>query len=202
MICVLLGIAPADVAVFRTWTDAVLMPADAEVARDAGRSLYAFVTELIAASAQPGEDLLGIVAPDLTDDELLSAAFLLLRAGYENVAHVLGNGLHELLTRPRCPLWTKCCDARPRSGSPSAVFPLQELEIGGTTIPAGDTVLLGLASARRDGTVFDDPDTFDADRPDNPHLAFGRGPTSASAHPWPALSWRSASTPCCAATRR
>ncbi|WP_432845485.1 cytochrome P450 family protein [Amycolatopsis sp. CA-161197] len=183
VICVLLGVAPADVAVFRTWTDAVLMPTDAEATRDAMRSLYAFVTELIAAKrAEPGEDLLSVVAPDLTDDELLSAAFLLLLAGYENVVHVLGNGFHELLTRPalRTAPAESFVDEILRHASPAQLairrFPLQDLEIGDTTVRAGDTVLLALASAHRDDTVFDAPDTFDADRPDNPHLAFGHGP--------------------------
>ncbi|MET7992539.1 cytochrome P450 [Amycolatopsis sp. NPDC005232] len=186
VICVLLGVAPADVAVFRTWTDAVLMPTDAAVARDAMRSLFGFLTELISVKrAAPGEDLLSVVAPDLTDDELLSGAFLLLLAGYENVVHVLGNGLHELLTRPApwsTPVGSSASivDEILRHASPVQLairrFPLQDLEIGDTKIPAGDTVLLALASAHRDDTVFDDPDTFDADRPDNPHLAFGHGP--------------------------
>ncbi|QYN21063.1 cytochrome P450 [Amycolatopsis sp. DSM 110486] len=186
VICVLLGVAPADVAVFRTWTDAVLMPTDAAVARDAMRSLFGFLTELISAKrADPGEDLLSVVAPDLTDDELLSAAFLLLLAGYENVVHVLGNGLHELLTRPAprsAPAGSSVSivDEILRHASPVQLairrFPLQDLEIGDTKIPAGDTVLLALASAHRDDTVFEDPDTFDADRPDNSHLAFGHGP--------------------------
>ncbi|MEV6899869.1 cytochrome P450 [Amycolatopsis sp. NPDC051372] len=178
VICVLLGVAPADVAVFRTWTDAVLMPTDAAVARDAMRSLYGFVAELIAAKrAAPGEDLLVVVAPDLTDDELLSAAFLLLLAGYENVVHVLGNGLHELLTRPAprsAPAGSSASivDDILRHASPAQLairrFPLQDLRIGDTEIPAGDTVLLALACAHRDDTVFDDPETFDADRSDNP----------------------------------
>ncbi|MEV0067715.1 cytochrome P450 [Amycolatopsis sp. NPDC050768] len=186
VICVLLGVAPADVAVVRTWTDAVLMSTNAAVARDAMRSLFGFLTELIAAKrAEPGEDLLSVVAPDLTDDELLSAAFLLLLAGYETVVHVLGNGLHELLTRPAprsAPAGSSVSivDEILRHASPVQLairrFPLQDLEIGDTKIPAGDTVLLALASAHRDDTVFEDPDTFDADRPDNPHLAFGHGP--------------------------
>ncbi|MEU4672016.1 cytochrome P450 [Amycolatopsis sp. NPDC023774] len=79
---------------------------------------------------------------------------------------------------------------------------MRNLEFGDTAIPAGDAVVLALASTHRDRTVFEDPDAFDADRPDNPHLTVDHGPISASAHPWPASSWSSASTPCCAATRR
>ncbi|WP_326837245.1 cytochrome P450 [Amycolatopsis rhabdoformis] len=181
VICVLLGVAPADVAEFRTWTDAVLTPVDPGAAREAMRSLYGFVVGLIAEKrAAPGEDLLSVVAPDLTDDELLSAAFLLLLAGYENVVHTLGNGLHELLTRPGTAPGPSTVEEILRYAAPAQLairrFPLRDVEIGGTTIPAGDTVLLALASAHRDETVFADPDGFDAERADNPHVGFGHGP--------------------------
>ncbi len=49
-------------------------------------------------------------------------------------------------------------------------------EIGGTTIPAGATVMVNLGAANRDPRQFEDPDTFDLDRPNaRRHIAFGRG---------------------------
>ncbi|WP_019810398.1 cytochrome P450 [Saccharomonospora halophila] len=46
----------------------------------------------------------------------------------------------------------------------------------GRTIPVGEPVTLPYASANRDGTVFDEPDTFRLGRPNlREHLAFGRG---------------------------
>jgi len=50
------------------------------------------------------------------------------------------------------------------------------VEVGGTTIPAGDRVLLLWASANRDERQFPEPDRFDATRGNaNSHLAFGFG---------------------------
>ena len=49
----------------------------------------------------------------------------------------------------------------------------------GVTIPAGEPIAVGYASANRDGDVFDDPDTFRLDRANiKDSLAFGRGPHS------------------------
>ena len=49
-------------------------------------------------------------------------------------------------------------------------------EVGETSLTAGEKVLLGLASANRDATVYHDPDAFRLDRDGQPpHLAFGWG---------------------------
>lgn len=50
------------------------------------------------------------------------------------------------------------------------------MTVGGTTIPAGDTVILSLASANRDPRRFDEPDRFDPDRRRDTNLGFGAGP--------------------------
>ncbi|MFE6854758.1 cytochrome P450, partial [Streptomyces sp. NPDC057674] len=49
------------------------------------------------------------------------------------------------------------------------------VEIGGVTIPAGETVMLSLASANRDPDRFPDPDRLDVHRRDGGHLALGHG---------------------------
>ncbi|GAA5174356.1 cytochrome P450 [Pseudonocardia eucalypti] len=53
----------------------------------------------------------------------------------------------------------------------------QDYELRGTTIRAGDKVVLWYISGNRDADVFDDPDGFDVRRPlkRNPHQAFGGG---------------------------
>ncbi len=50
-----------------------------------------------------------------------------------------------------------------------------DVTLGGVTIPAGAEVVTFIDSANRDGTVFDDPDTFDPTRSPNKHIAFGSG---------------------------
>jgi cytochrome P450 len=51
-----------------------------------------------------------------------------------------------------------------------------DVELRGRIIRKGERVALVLPAANRDPEVFDDPETFDARRDPNPHLAFGHGP--------------------------
>ena len=135
-------------------------------------------------AASPGDDFLSVISDSLTGDEMLSAAFLLLFAGYENVVHVLGNGLVELLSRPSLrdeamADLPSTVDEMIRYSSPAQLairrFPTEDFPAGNATIPAGDTVMLALSSAHRDSAAFTDPDTFDINRNPNPHLGYGHG---------------------------
>jgi cytochrome P450 len=54
-------------------------------------------------------------------------------------------------------------------------YAVDDVEIAGTTIPAGSQVLVGLAAANRDPARFDDPHVLDLARADQRHLAFGHG---------------------------
>ena len=60
-------------------------------------------------------------------------------------------------------------------GTPLVVIAGEEMTVGDTTIPKGDTMMLLLAAAHRDPSVNDRPDEFDPDREAIRHLAFGRG---------------------------
>ena len=48
-------------------------------------------------------------------------------------------------------------------------------QLGGATLHAGDTALVGIGSANRDPAAFHDPDRLDVGRTPNPHVAFGLG---------------------------
>lgn len=52
---------------------------------------------------------------------------------------------------------------------------LDEIRVGDTVIPRGAEVALLFGSANRDPARFEDPDTLDLARTDNPHLTFGAG---------------------------
>ncbi|MFV0131182.1 cytochrome P450 [Streptomyces sp. HMX112] len=52
---------------------------------------------------------------------------------------------------------------------------VEDFAVGGHVIPANSFVTLWNMSANRDSSVFERPDTFVIDRPDNKQLAFGAG---------------------------
>ncbi|GAA3356375.1 hypothetical protein GCM10020366_20200 [Saccharopolyspora gregorii] len=54
----------------------------------------------------------------------------------------------------------------------------EPVEIGGTTIEAGSTVLALMQAANRDEDAFTDAAEMDLARTPNPHLTFGAGPHS------------------------
>jgi cytochrome P450 len=58
----------------------------------------------------------------------------------------------------------------------------QDFEIAGTRIPAGSSVAIVMASANRDETRFEDPDTFDMFRKKKQHVSFGFRPHFCSGH--------------------
>jgi cytochrome P450 len=59
----------------------------------------------------------------------------------------------------------------------------RDYELRGTTIKAGQSMMLAYAAACRDPDVFPEPDRFIIDRKPNAHLAFGYGPhTCLGAH--------------------
>jgi cytochrome P450 len=53
--------------------------------------------------------------------------------------------------------------------------PCRDVELRGTTIPAGAFVLPVIGAANRDPKQFADPNRFDIRRDPNPHVAFGHG---------------------------
>ncbi|MFD4571863.1 cytochrome P450 [Streptomyces sp. NPDC058417] len=126
-------------------------------------------------------------ADRLTEDELMSLAFLILFAGYENTVHLIGNATLALLRHPG-QLAALRADpallgpaveelARWDGPVPLAIrrFPTEDVTIGGVVVPAGETVLLSLAAAHRDPRRFPDPDRLDLGRDATGHLALGHG---------------------------
>jgi cytochrome P450 len=112
---------------------------------------------------------------------------LILWAGYENSVHLIGNSILALLTSPQPevglpagePLSRPAIEELIRFADPNQYairrFATEDLTIAGVRIPAGDTVLLGLASANHDPDEFTDPDALDLTRTGNSHLSFGLG---------------------------
>ena len=53
--------------------------------------------------------------------------------------------------------------------------PVEDFEMHGQKIRAGESFCLLYPSANRDADVFEDPDSFRVDRAPNPHVGFGIG---------------------------
>ncbi|MDX3533033.1 cytochrome P450 [Streptomyces sp. MB09-01] len=190
----LLDIPAGDQERFAAWVATMLGPRSREGLVQAIGDIHRFLVDLVALRrAAPGDDMLSslIAARDeedrLTEDELVSLAFLILGAGSENVQHVISAGVLTLIEHPEQLAELRARPARVadaveellRYTSPNQTairrFPTEAVEIGGVRIPAGDTVLFGLASAHRDPARYPDPDRFDIDRADKAHLALGHG---------------------------
>ncbi len=194
VICDLLGVPDAERTSFRRWSNTLLTSDGAVDERTAaGLAMAEYLTALVAEKrARPADDMLSAIvaasedADRLSADETVSMAFLLLVAGHETTVNLIGNGTLALLRRP-----DRLAELRADPGLvPSAVEEFLRLdgpvnlatfrhttapvEVGGTTVPAGEVVLVSLASANRDPDHYPAPDELDLHR-DAGHLAFGHG---------------------------
>ncbi|SEC35797.1 Cytochrome P450 [Amycolatopsis tolypomycina] len=141
---------------------------------------------------QPREDLLTKLVEAELDGERLSRsdvvnfANILLLAGHITTTMLLGNAvlcldLHrewDERVRADRSLVPPMIEESLRYLTPFAAVArvtMREVEVGGVTVPADQMLLCWVAAANRDDRVFDNPDTFDPLRAENPHLAFGRG---------------------------
>ena len=158
----------------------------------ASDELEAYFFDLIARRRkEPRDDLLTYFigqADDgiLDEDELFSTVTLLFFAGFLTTTNLIGNGLVALFDHPdeQARLWehpelaASAVEEIVRFDSPIQFVHrnvLEDLELEGQHLSAGDVVMVLLAAANRDPARFADPDRFDIGRPDNLHLAFAWG---------------------------
>jgi len=120
----------------------------------------------------------------LTDQQLQGYLFVILAAGNETTQNAITGGVHALLEHPDqlallCEnpgLVVSAAEEILRWTSPVVQFartPIEDFELAGTTIRAGEDVGMWYPSANRDEAVFEDPYRFDITRDPNRHLAFG-----------------------------
>jgi cytochrome P450 len=137
---------------------------------------------LISALVRANDD-----GDQLSDQEVLAMIFLLLLAGHDTTANLIGNGTLALLDHPdqlarlreQPELIDLAVEELLRFTSPvtcgAARIALEDVDVAGGTIPRGSQVLGMIISANRDESVFADPDTLDVGRDPNRHLAFAFG---------------------------
>jgi len=122
-----------------------------------------------------------------TPDELASILFAFFTAGHDTTSSTMANALHQLLSN-RSQWEIICKDPSLIPGAVEEVLRFdspvvgwrrkatQEVDINGTTIPAGGQILLLLGSGNRDETIFENADHFNITRPNaHQHLSFGKG---------------------------
>lgn len=122
----------------------------------------------------------------MTDDQLFLIATLLLIAGNETTTNLLGGMFDTLahnpdqfdMIRANPELIPMAVEEQLRISTPIQNlyrYTRADYRVSGVTIPAGSRVMLNFAAANRDPLVFDDPDTYRADRNPRSHIAFGHG---------------------------
>ena len=122
----------------------------------------------------------------LSEEELLQNCIFILNAGHETTTNLIGNGLDALLAWPdqkarliaNPDLINSAVEEFLRFESSNQLGnrrALQAIKIGGTRLPAGALITLGIGAANRDPEQFPDPDQLDVARSPNRHLAFAAG---------------------------
>ena len=196
VMCEILGVPFADRDRFRLWSQVIVAPLAftpdlVEKARADGAS---DMLALVAAKrAKPGADILSSLVhaqegdDRLSDAELVDLGTQLLLAGHETTVTLLGTGLFLLFTHPD-QLAALRADPDLTPGAIEEIMrfdgpiensllrvPLEDIEIGGTVIKAGEGVVALTCVANRDPAVFPDPNRFDITRRGAAQLGFGHG---------------------------
>lgn len=191
---ILLGIPPENGAVYREWTDAITkyFATDPEKAGAIFGELVAYASELIKErQANPGDDLMSIVASAEVDGEKLSFEDLI---GFFVV--LLLGGIHNTARFLSSAYWRLAWDVETRrylmdnpAGIPVAVdemiryytpatlgrLILEDTEVGGVKMKKDQMLYMWIPAANRDRNVFPYADSLILDRTPNRHLALGVG---------------------------
>jgi cytochrome P450 len=174
---------------------AVNRPDYEELARQAGDELEGRLRPLFDRyRSQPEDNLLSLLLEregqeknGLTTTEILGACSLLLFAGHDTTASLLGSGTVALLRDPDA---RQTFAEQEEPGLDAAVEELLRFEAPakammrmvaesherhGKDFVAGQTVFMAILTANRDPRVFTEPNRLALDRHPNPHLTFGHG---------------------------
>lgn len=197
VICELLGVPYADHDFFQACSKKIISretpPAEA---LQANNELRSYLTDLIATKQEtPTDDLIGrLIAEKLPTGELTvrqaaDMSLLMLVAGHETTANMIGLGTLTLLEHPE-----QLAELRDTEDPKLIANAVEELlrylnivhvgrrrvatadvEVGGRLIRAGEGVILPTEQGNRDDAAFPDPDRLDLHRQARHHLAFGYG---------------------------
>lgn len=123
----------------------------------------------------------------LTDDEIGAFFVLLSVAGNDTTRNTIAHTMKALCDHPDQRAWLAAdydnrigtaVEEFVRHASPVLTFrrtAVEDTELRGRHIAAGDKVVMFYESGNRDAEVFTDPLVFDLSRDPNPHVGFGGG---------------------------
>ncbi|MER5748735.1 cytochrome P450 [Streptomyces sp. NPDC002088] len=194
VICALLGVPYADHDFFEEQSRRLLRGPEVADVLDGRERLEAYLGDLIDRKQKepPGPGVLDdLVHQQLSDgavdrEELIALGIILLVAGHETTANMISLGTYTLLRHPG-----RLAELRADPALlPAAVEELmrmlsiadgllrqavEDIEVAGTTIRAGDGVLFSTSVINRDETAYPEPDILDFERSARHHVAFGFG---------------------------
>lgn len=201
LICRFLGLpvdARTEIARFLAGTEAgfvdPLTPERRQVAEDGIVALYAYVEQLVAARvADPHDDIVSDLLEAemegrLSRDELVALVVNVLGGAIGSSRAAIANSILLLLTHPEQTAWVQaapderlnpaieeCLRFHPpfRTGRKLVV---EDNDVFGVPLRAGDTVFLARQAANRDPRRWPEPDRFDVTRTPDRHFSFGYGP--------------------------
>ncbi|WP_405782441.1 cytochrome P450 [Streptomyces sp. NBC_00859] len=197
VICELLGVPYKDRDGFHHATEAMMDMGRSREERDSGANwLVGYITDLVAEKRRTGgtEGILAelINRADgadavLTDRQLIGLGVLLLFAGHDTTAAMMGLSTLTLLTHPEQrqelvehPEKTRAAVEELMRYLTIVQFGLgrvakEDLELGGAHIKKGELVVVAMNAANRDPRTFENPDVLDIDRRMVRHMGFGYG---------------------------
>jgi cytochrome P450 len=196
VICDLLGVPYADHGFFQDNSKVLIRRSVTPEERLAARTRLAEYLDALVGEklAHPADDLLSqlterVKAGELTREEAAQMGVLMLVAGHETTANMIALGTFALLEHPGQ------LDRLREAGDPESIaravnellryltithtgrvrLVLEDIEIAGQVLRAGDGVILPNDIANRDPEAFPEPDRLDLDREARHHVAFGFG---------------------------
>lgn len=196
VICEVLGVDQSETALLH---ESMKYVVDIEADHDRKLDAHKRITDLLRRYAEQKQDapddrllsrLVNTHVPngDLAFEDAVNLGVLVIGAGHETTANMLGLGALSLIREPdqreklladpdklatttteeMLRYWT-IVQTEPRRVA------LEDVEIGGQLIKAGESVVCSLGAANRDPQVFDDPENVDVSRVERKHMAFGHG---------------------------
>lgn len=199
VICELFGVPEDQQPALRELVDNIFRSdlAPEDVGRNQVELYQALARVVDLRRSEPGSDLTSAMIaareadPDaLSEEELVGTLLLVLSAGHETTLSLIINAVRALLTHPEqlaialagdADTWAAVVEETLRWDAPIGNFPfrypLEDIEIAGVTIPAGDAIMAPYSAVGRDTAQHGpDADRFDITRQQRKHLAFGQGP--------------------------